>query len=79
MARKMRQPSGEPTVPATARPAYDAVVGLTNAFCREYLNEEYEALCRQLVGALTLYRTGSSISCDRPMNPIVLFRNHPLK
>ncbi len=62
MARKKRQPSGEPTVPATARPAYDAVVELTNAFCLEHLDDEYEALCRKLAGALTLYRTGLSIS-----------------
>ena len=56
MARKKQGPREEPTVPATARPAYDAVVGLTDAFCREHLNEEYEALCRKLAGALARKR-----------------------
>jgi hypothetical protein len=56
MARKEQGPSEEPTVPATARPAYETVVGLTDAFCREHLNEEYEALCRKLAGALARKR-----------------------
>ena len=30
MAHTERQPSKEPSIPATARPAYDAIVGLTN-------------------------------------------------
>jgi len=56
MARK-KQDSGEaPTVPATARPAYDAIVTLTDGFCREHLNGEYEALCRKLAGALARKR-----------------------
>src|SRR3954469_23018134 len=56
MARTKRQPSKEPPIPATARPAYDAVVGLTDAFCREHLNEEYGALCRKLAGVLARKR-----------------------
>ena len=56
MARTKRQPSEEPSIPATARPAYDAVVGLTDAFCREHLDGEYEALCRKLAGALARKR-----------------------
>ena len=56
MARTKRQPRVEPSIPATARPAYDAVVGLTDAFCREHLDEEYEALCRKLAGALARKR-----------------------
>jgi Domain of unknown function (DUF6398) len=56
MARTKPQPGKEPPIPATARPAYDAVVGLTDAFCREHLNEEYEALCRKLAGALARKR-----------------------
>jgi Domain of unknown function (DUF6398) len=56
MARTKRQPREEPSIPATARPAYDAIVGLTDAFCREHLNEEYEALCRRLAGALARKR-----------------------
>ena len=56
MARKKQDPGEEPTVPATARPAYDAVVALTDAFCRKHLDGEYEALCRKLAGALARKR-----------------------
>ena len=65
MARTRRQPSEEPSIPATARPAYDAVVGLTDAFCREHLDDEYEALCRQLAGALARKRP-SPLPSGRP-------------
>ena len=56
MARKKQDPGEEPTVPATARPAYDAIVALTDAFCREHLDGEYEVLCRKLAGALARKR-----------------------
>ena len=56
MARTKRQQSKEPSIPATARPAYDAVVALTDAFCREHLDGEYQALCRRLAGALARKR-----------------------
>ena len=53
MARKQ---AGEASIPAAVRPAYDAIVALTDAFCREYLNAEYEALCRKLAGVLARKR-----------------------
>ena len=56
MARTKRQPREEPPIPATARPAYDAVVALTDAFCREHLNAEYQTLCRKLAAALARKR-----------------------
>ena len=56
MAKAKRQPSDEPSVPATVRPAYEAIVGLTDAFCREHLNAEYEVLCRKLAGVLARKR-----------------------
>ena len=56
MARIKRQPGDEPPVPATVRPAYDAIVGRTDAFCREHLTEEYEVLCRKLAGVLARKR-----------------------
>jgi hypothetical protein len=56
MARTKRQLRVEPPIPATARPAYDAVVALTDAFCREHLDGEYEALCRKLAGVLARKR-----------------------
>ena len=65
MARTKRQPSEEPSIPATARPAYDAVVALTDAFCREHLDGEYQALCRRLAGALARKRP-SPLPSGRP-------------
>jgi hypothetical protein len=56
MARTKRQPGDEPLVPATVRPAYEVIVGLTDAFCREHLDAEYEALCRKLAGVLARKR-----------------------
>ena len=47
----------------TSKPSGDAggsppatIVALTDAFCREHLNEEYEALCRKLAGTLARKR-----------------------
>ena len=56
MARSKHEPSEEDKIPATTRPAYKAVVALTDAFCGEHLTEEYEALCRKLAGALARKR-----------------------
>src|SRR4051812_9092866 len=56
MARKKQDSGEDATVPATARPAYDAIVALTDGFCREHLDGEYEALCRKLAGALARKR-----------------------
>ncbi len=53
MARKRDE---EASVPAAAKPAYDAIVALTDAFCQEHLNAEYEALCRNLAGVLARKR-----------------------
>jgi hypothetical protein len=38
------------------QPAYTAVVALTDAFCREHLNQEYADLCRELAAALARKR-----------------------
>jgi hypothetical protein len=43
-------------VPAAMQPAYAAIVALTDAFCREHLNEEYATLCRELAAALARKR-----------------------
>ena len=56
MAKMKRQPSDEPTVPATVKPAYEAITGLTDVFCREHLTGEYEVLCRRLAGVLARKR-----------------------
>jgi hypothetical protein len=38
------------------RARYDAVVDLTDAFCREHLTAEYAVLCQKLAGALSRKR-----------------------
>ncbi len=53
MARKQ---GAEPSVPAAARPAYDAIVGLTDRFCQAHLTWEYQMLCRKLAAALARKR-----------------------
>jgi hypothetical protein len=62
MARTKRQPDGEPSIPAAVRPAYDAIVGRIEAFCRAHLDEEYEALCRKLAGVLARKRPSPLLS-----------------
>src|SRR5439155_18938521 len=51
-----RKTDREPPVPAAARPAYETIVALTDPFCQEHLNAEYEALCRKLAAALARKR-----------------------
>lgn len=53
MARKKE---AEPSVPETARPAYDAIVGMTDRFCQAHLTWEYQMLCRKLAAALARKR-----------------------
>jgi hypothetical protein len=43
---------GSTSVPKAMRPTYDAVVALTDAFCRDHLNEEYRDLARTMAAAL---------------------------
>jgi hypothetical protein len=47
---------GGSTAPAAVRSAHDRIVSLTDAFCREHLDEEYGALCRKLAGVLARKR-----------------------
>ena len=46
----------EPSVPAQARPAYDAIVKLTDIFCMARLTHEYQMMCRQLAAVLARKR-----------------------
>ena len=65
-----KQESGEDgKIPASARPAYEAVVALTDAFCRDRLTEEYEALCRKLAGALARKRPSPLLGARRRPGP----------
>ena len=47
---------GNPTVPKAMRERYDETIALTGAFCREKLDEEYAALCREATAALARKR-----------------------
>ena len=50
MARRKSLHSTE--VPAEARQRYEAITGLTDAFCERYLNGEYAEMCRRLATEL---------------------------
>jgi hypothetical protein len=60
-----RKSDREATIPAAAWPTYDAIVALTDAFCREHLNAEYESLCRKLATLLARKRP-SPLTRGRP-------------
>jgi Domain of unknown function (DUF6398) len=62
MAKTKPEPGEEPTNPTAARQAHDRIVGLTDSFCREHLNAEYEALCRKLAGVLARKRPSPMVS-----------------
>jgi hypothetical protein len=62
-----RKTSGGPrrTAAAEVRPVLKLIVGMTDQFCRENLNDEYAALCRKLAEKLSRKR------------PSPLFRGNP--
>ena len=51
----MIKPHSE-SVPKAMQTTYASVVKLTDAFCKQYLNDEYAALCRSLAAALARKR-----------------------
>ena len=62
MAPTKGQPNKEPSIPASVRPVYDQIVSLTDSFCREHLNDEYQTLCRKLAGVLARKRPSPLLS-----------------
>ena len=48
----MRKTTGSTSVPKSMRATYEAITVLTDAFCREYLNEEYRVLAQRMTAAL---------------------------
>ena len=40
------------SIPVKLRPTFEKIVAMTDAVCREHLNEEYAELCRELTAAL---------------------------
>ncbi len=53
---KAKTKGGKPTTSEAARLAHDEIVGKTDAFCREFLDDEYATLCRKLAGILARKR-----------------------
>jgi hypothetical protein len=53
---KGRTKSAQPTNTEAARLAHDEIVGMSDAFCREFLDDEYATLCRKLAGILARKR-----------------------
>lgn len=43
-------------IPAVTQAYYDQIVAITDAVCREHLDEEYAGMCRKLAGALARKR-----------------------
>jgi hypothetical protein len=55
--RQRQKKVSPPTPPASeVQPVLDAIIELTDHFCREYLNEEYAVLCRELAVKLARKR-----------------------
>lgn len=46
----------EYSIPRKMREKYEAIVGITDEFCREHLNEEYAELSRKMAAALSRKR-----------------------
>jgi hypothetical protein len=53
------------SVPKVMQAKYDAVVALTDAFCRDHLNEEYHDLARAMTAALCRKRP-SPLAAGQP-------------
>lgn len=54
--RKKSQQQARQPAAAEMRPLLDAIVEMTDAFCREFLNDEYASLCRKLAEKLARKR-----------------------
>ncbi len=48
----MPRPTGSKAVPKSMQVTYDAITTLTNAFCREHLDEDYRELAQRMAAAL---------------------------
>lgn len=58
---------GSESVPVAMRPTFNAIVALTDRFCRERWTEEYAELCRKLAAALCRKRP-SPLQGSRSLN-----------
>jgi hypothetical protein len=55
-AAKTAKPKGAPKGSNAARSAHDRIVALTDAFCRDHLDADYQDLCRKMAGVLSRKR-----------------------
>jgi len=56
MSATSNLPAKIASIPASSRPAYDAIVSLTDRFCQAHLTPEYQMLCRKLASVLARKR-----------------------
>jgi len=59
--------NGAYTVPKRLRPAYQAIVDITDSVCRSHLTDEYADLCRRLAAKLSRKRP-SPLERGQPLN-----------
>jgi len=64
-AKGANMSAGDTSIPQAVRQAHDEILGMTDAFCRKHLDEEYGALCRELAGILARKRL-SPLTRGRP-------------
>lgn len=63
--KRTRIAKSDPSIQEATRLAHDEIVGLTDSFCREHLDDEYANLCRALADALARKRSSPLIR-DKP-------------
>ena len=55
-SRKKKSPRKKPAATTDVKAVLEAIVGMTDAFCRDHLNDEYAVLCRNLATTLARKR-----------------------
>ena len=55
-SRKKKSPRKKPAATTDVKAVLEAIVGMTDAFCRDHLNDEYAKLCRNLAATLARKR-----------------------
>lgn len=48
-------------VPKNMQPRYEEIVGLTDAFCKKHLNDEYATLCRKMTAKISRKRPSQGL------------------
>ena len=61
----MPKSTGSTSVPKSMQATYEAITTLTDAFCREHLNEDYRMLAQRMTAALSRKRP-SPVASGQP-------------